>query len=62
MIEKKEMRSLGGVPSATPGTRKGGGTSLVGADANVGTRTKEGQGDKTEAVDPSDKLQLNHWN
>ena len=36
--------------------------SFVDADAEVVTRTKEGQGVKTEAVDPSDKLQLHYWN
>ncbi len=35
--------------------------SFVDADAEVVTRTKEGQGVKTEAVDPSDKLQLHYW-
>ena len=57
----KIMRSLGGVPSAAPGTREDGSMSLVGADANLGTGTREGQGVKTGAADPSDKLQLHYW-
>ena len=36
--------------------------SFVAADAEVGTSTKEGQGVKTEAVDPSYKLQIHYWN
>ncbi len=36
--------------------------SFVDADAEVVTRTKEGQGIKTGALDPSDKLQLHYWN
>ena len=36
--------------------------SLVYADAEEGTGTKEGQGVKTEAVDPSNELQLHYWN
>ncbi len=58
----KLMRSLGGVPSAAPRTREGGGMSLVGADANVETGAREGQGVKTGAEDASDKLQLHYWN
>ena len=55
------MRSLGKVPRAALGAREGGGMSLVGADANVGTGTREGQGVKTGAADPSNKLQLHYW-
>ncbi len=51
----QQMRSLGGVPSAAPGTREGSGMPLIGADASVGTSSKEGQGVKTEAVDASKK-------
>ncbi len=36
--------------------------SFVDADAEVVTRTKAGQGVKTEAVDPSYKLQIHYWN
>ncbi len=62
-IERKmqRMRSLGGVPSAAPRTREGSGMPFVGADANVGTSTREGQGVKTEVAEPSDKLQLHNW-
>ncbi len=35
---------------------------FVDANAKVVTRTEEGQGVKTEALDPSDKLQLHYWN
>ena len=34
--------------------------SCVDVDAEVVTRTKEGQGVKTEVVEPSDKLQLHY--
>ena len=34
---------------------------LVGADADVGTGTRKGQGVKTEVAEPSDKLQLPYW-
>ncbi len=35
--------------------------SFVDTDAKIVNRTKEGQGVKTEAENPNDKLQLYHW-
>ncbi len=44
---------LAELPSAAPGTGEGSSTPFVGADANVGSGTRTGQGVKTEVAEPS---------
>ncbi len=48
-------------PARCQGRAKNAVSVLVDTDAEIVNRTKEGQGVKTEAENPNDKLQLHHW-
>ena len=58
---EKEMRSFSRVAQRGAKDARRKRYALVGADANVGTGTSQGQGVKTEVAEPSDKLQLHNW-